>query len=299
MSLPPFRFAGARAVLTGAASGMGEQMELQLADRGAELVLVDRDAARLEGVAAQIGRQHPGTTVHLEVADLADTAAIDGLVQRILAVFPEIDLLVNNAGVALGGSFADLTAEEFDWVMAINFAAPVALCRGLLTALRGSAGGHIVNVSSLFGLIGPPGQSAYSSSKYALRGFSEVLRHELAPAGIGVTTVHPGGIRTRIAETARVAANATPEQERAGKAAFSKLLTYPADKAAAQILQGVERRKGRVLIASSAVVPDLLVRLFPVHYADVLQVLQPGAARRAMARSAPTAGVPARPRVKG
>jgi NAD(P)-dependent dehydrogenase (short-subunit alcohol dehydrogenase family) len=168
--------------------------------------------------------------------------------------------------------------------MAINFAAPVALCRGLLPALRASAGSHIVNVSSLFGLIGPPGQSAYSSSKYALRGFSEVLRHELAPAGIGVTTVHPGGIRTRIAETARVAANATPEQERAGKAAFAKLLTYPADKAAAQILDGVERRKGRVLIATSAVVPDILARLFPVRYADVLKVLQPGAAKKAMSR---------------
>ena len=284
MSLPPFRFTGARAVLTGAASGMGEQMALQLADRGAGLVLVDRDASRLEDVASEIRRRHPGTTVHLEVADLADTAGIDGLVERILAVFPAIDLLVNNAGVALGGSFAELTAEEFDWVMAINFAAPVALCRGLLPAL--STGGHIVNVSSLFGLIGPPGQSAYSSSKYALRGFSEVLRHELAPAGIGVTTVHPGGIRTRIAETARVAANATPEQERAGKAAFAKLLTYPADKAATQILQGVERRKGRVLIATSAVVPDILARLFPVHYADVLKVLQPGSARKAMSRSA-------------
>jgi short-subunit dehydrogenase len=284
MSLPPFRFAGARAVLTGAASGMGEQMAHQLADRGASLVLVDRDAERLATVAAAIERRHPSLTVHLEVADLADTAGLGRLVDRILAHFPEIDLLVNNAGVALGGAFTDLTAEEFDWVMAINFAAPVALCRGLLPALQHRPGSHVVNVSSLFGLIGPPGQSAYSSSKYALRGFSEVLRHELAPVGIGVTTVHPGGIRTRIAETARVAANATPEQVRAGKAAFAKLLTYPADKAAEQILQGVERRKGRVLIAYSAVVPDVLARLFPVRYADVLKVLQPGAARRAMSR---------------
>ena len=170
-------------------------------------------------------------------------------------------------------------------MMAINFAAPVALCRGLLPSLRSAEGAHIVNVSSVFGLIGPPGQAAYSSSKFAIRGFSEVLRQELAPAGIGVTTVHPGGIRTRIAQTARIAAKATPEQARAGQAAFAKLLTYPADEAAAEILDAVEHRRSRVLIASSARIPDLLSRLFPVRYAEVLRVLQQGG-RRPDARTA-------------
>ena len=102
----------------------------------------------------------------------------------------------------------------------------------------------------MFGLIGPPGNAAYCSSKYAVCGFSEVLRHEMAPHGIGVTTVFPGGIKTRIAETARVAAVATPEQEAEGKEAFAKRLTYPADRAAKKILDGIEDRKGRVLIAS-------------------------------------------------
>jgi short-subunit dehydrogenase len=292
MSLPPFRFAGAHAVLTGAASGMGEQMAHQLADRGTHLVLVDRDAPRLESVAGEVRRRHPGIEVHTEVADLADVAGVPALVERVLAASPRVDLLVNNAGVAMGGGFADLSAEEFDWVMAINFAAPVALCRGLLPALRSSSGSHIVNVSSLFGLIGPPGQSAYCSSKYAIRGFSEVLRHELAPEGIGVTTVHPGGIRTRISETARVAASVSEQEAAAGKAGFAKLLTYPADKAARQILDGVEQRRGRVLIAVSAVVPDLVARLFPVRYAAVLARLRPGAAKQAAAsqrHTAPTA----------
>lgn len=275
MSIASFTFHGAHAVLTGAASGMGEQMAHQLAARGTHLVLVDRDEARLTDVARQIRTTHPLLTVHTEVADLADTAGIDGLVARILAASPQVDLLINNAGVALGGAFTDLTKEEFDWVMAINFQAPVDLTRGLLPALLDAPAGHVVNVSSLFGLIGPAGQSAYSSSKFAIRGFSEVLRHELAPQGIGVTTVHPGGIKTRIAETARVAASATPEQEAQGKAIFDKLLTYPADKAAAQILRGVERRKARVLIAASAVVPDLLARLFPSHYGAVLNRVIP------------------------
>jgi short-subunit dehydrogenase len=290
MSLPPFAFAGAHVVLTGAASGMGEQMALQLADRGAHLVLVDRDATRLEDVARRIRTQHAGLAVHTEVADLADTGSLDALVARVLAASPRVDLLVNNAGVALGGGFLDVTKEEFDWVMAINFQAPVDLTRGLLPALLQSPGGHVVNVSSLFGLIGPAGQSAYSSSKYAIRGFSEVLRHELEPHGVGVTTVHPGGIRTRIAETARVAASATPEEAERGKRAFAKLLTYPADKAAAQILRGVERRKGRVLIAYSAVVPDVLARLMPVGYGRVLaKVVKAPAATRTPERTTPVA----------
>ncbi|MFC3687185.1 SDR family NAD(P)-dependent oxidoreductase [Aquipuribacter hungaricus] len=281
MPLPPFEFAGARAVLTGAASGMGEQMAYQLAARGTALVLVDRDADRLAAVAGRIRQEHPDLEVRTEVVDLADAAAVDALVERVVAAVPSVELLVNNAGVALGGAFLDLTAEEFDWVQAINFRAPVALCRGFLASGALGPGGHVVNVSSLFGLIGPPGQSAYSASKFALRGFSEVLRHELAPLGTGVTVVHPGGIRTRIAESARVAASAEPEEAERGKAAFEKLLTYPADRAATVILDAVQRRRGRVLVAFSAVAPDLLARLAPSRYMRVLALLTPRAARQA------------------
>jgi short-subunit dehydrogenase len=279
MRLPEFRFADAHAVLTGAASGIGEQLAAQLAARGTHLVLLDRDATRLAAVTARIRARHPGVKVHPEIVDLADLDAVDDVIVRVLAVSPRIDLLINNAGVALGGDFADVTAEEFDWVQNVNFRAPVVLCRGLLPALRDTPGAHIVNVSSLFGLIGPSGQAAYAASKFALRGFSEVLGQELAPAGIGVTTVHPGGVRTRIAESARVAGKATPEQADAGRAAFGQLLTYPADKAAAQILDGVQHRRGRVLIAFSARSVDVLARLLPSHYPAVLKRLQPRAER--------------------
>ena len=280
MSLPAFRFSGAQAVLTGAASGMGEQMAHQLAERGAHVVLVDRDAERLAAVADAVRRGHPGQTVHTEVADLADLGGLDALAERILAAAPEVSLLLNNAGIAAGGGFTDLSAAEFDQVMAVNFHAPVVLTRLLLPALRRTPGSHVVNVSSLFGLIAFPGQSAYASSKFALRGFSEVLRVELEPHGVGVSTIHPGGIRTRIAETALIAASASEEESRAGRETFARLLTFPADRAAEQILTAVERRRARVLIGMSAVVPDLVARVFPTHYAAVLRRLRPGASRR-------------------
>lgn len=273
MSLPAFRFDGAHGVLTGAAGGIGEQLAYQLVARGARLVLVDRDEIGLAAVADRLRDRHPDAVVHTEPADLADPAAVDALIPRVLALSPRVDLLVNNAGVGVVGTFAELTAEEFDWVQAVNFRAPVALCRGLLPVLTRTPGGHIVNVSSLMGLIGYAGQSAYCASKFALRGFSEALRHELAPLGIGVTTVHPGGVRTRILETTRVAAAASAEEAAAGKAAFDRLLSYPADRAAAAILEGVRRRRGRVLIAPTAVIPDLVARVFPERYQTVLQRL--------------------------
>jgi len=279
--LANYTFTGGTAVLTGAASGMGEQMAHQLADKGSNLALIDRDAVRLSAVTDAIRSRHADLDVTAYVVDLVDTSAIDDLAARVLADHPRVTLLINNAGVGLGGRFDQLTAEEFDWLIAINFQAPVAMTRAFLPTLKKSTGSHIVNVSSLFGLIAPPGQTAYAASKFAIRGFSESLRHELADDGIGVTTIHPGGINTRIAESSRHAASITDEEAAAGKEAFSKLLTYPADKAAAQILSGVEHRKGRVLIAVSAVVPDLLARLFPASYLKVMGLLSPSTARNA------------------
>lgn len=278
-ALGPYDFTSGTAVVTGAASGMGEQMAHQLAGAGSRVMLIDRDQERLQGVVADIERAHPGARVRTLVADLADVESVPGLAESILSMTPDVTLLINNAGVAMGGFFDQLSAEEFDWVMAVNFRAPVALTRALLPTLVAHPGSHLVNVSSLFGLIGPPAQSAYASSKFALRGFTEVLRHELVTDGVGVTCVHPGGIATRIAQTARVAAAAPPQQVEEGRRNFDKLLTYPADKAAAKILDGVERRRRRVLIGASAVVPDVMARAFPSHYQEVLARLSPGTAR--------------------
>ncbi|WP_336923483.1 SDR family NAD(P)-dependent oxidoreductase [Aquipuribacter sp. SD81] len=288
MPLPPFRFDGAHAVVTGAASGIGEQLAHRLADRGAHLLLVDVDAERLAAVADHVARGRD-VTVRTEVADLADRDAVDALAARVLGLWPRVDLLVNNAGVAVGGRFTDLTAAEFDRVIAVNFAAPVALCRGLLCGGALGRGAHVVNVSSVFGLLAPPGQSAYAASKFALRGFTEALRHELEPLGVGVTSVHPGGVRTRIAASARPATALDPRQAAEDLAAFERLLTYPPERAATRILDGVRRRRGRVLVAPSAVAGDLLVRLLPGRYWDVVRRLVP-AAGRATGRAPEAAG---------
>jgi short-subunit dehydrogenase len=287
-TLGKYRFAGGCAVVTGAASGIGEHLAHGLAARGSDMVLLDRDTDRLTTVAMNIRAAHPGVAVSTIVVDLVDQAAIKAAAQQILREQSRITLLINNAGVALGGRFERLTLDEFDWVMSINFRAPVVLTHHLLPTLINAPGSHLVNVSSVFGLIGPGGQSAYCASKFALRGFSEVLRAELAQHRVGVTTVHPGGIRTRIAETARTAAAVSAHEIEAGRQAISRMLTYPADKAAARILDGVEKRRGRVLIAWTAAVPDLLVRLMPGSYTRILLWLDSAARPHAEASTRDT-----------
>jgi short-subunit dehydrogenase len=253
---------------------MGEQLARQLAARGSRaVVLVDRDADRLERVTAAIRANNPGTIVDQRVADLADTAAIADLAAQIVADHPRITLLVNNAGVALLGRFDQLTLEEFDWVTRINFVAPVTLTHHLLPSLLSAPGGHIVNLSSLYGLISPAGQSAYSASKFALRGFSQSLRAELLGRGVGVTTVHPGGIRTRIAETARLGSGVSTAHADAVVKLAAKVLTYPAEQAAADILRAVERRQARLVITRLARALDVLARLLPVGHARLLSIL--------------------------
>jgi short-subunit dehydrogenase len=285
--MTPYLFAGRTALLTGAASGIGEQLAYGLAGRGSDLVLVDVDAARLKEVAARIDRVHPGRSVQTLVADLADRTAVEGVATQVLAEHPALGLLINNAGMALGGRFDQVTVEEFEKVMNVNFRAPFLLTHALLPALKATPGAHLVNVSSLFGLIAPAGQSAYSASKFALRGLSQVLHSELADDGIGVTTVHPGGIRTRIAENAPVGSGVPAEEVEPNRKIFAKLLTYPPDKAARQILDAVAKRKARVLIASSAKVPDLLARLLPVGHERIVRAATSARASRGSRATAP------------
>ncbi|GIF05591.1 SDR family NAD(P)-dependent oxidoreductase [Actinoplanes siamensis] len=268
--LDPYRFAGRTAVLTGAASGIGEQLAYGLAHRGSDLVLVDVDGARLDPVATRIRHAHPKLSVRTVVADLSDRAAVADVAAQAPA---SIGLLVNNAGVALGGRFDQVSVDQFEHVMNVNFRAPMLLTHALLPALTAAPGGHLVNVSSLFGLIAPPGQSAYCASKFALRGLSESLRGELIESRTGVTTVHPGGIRTRIAESALIGADVPRSEIEPTRKLFAALLSFPADKAAELILKAVEKRKARLLIAANAKGPDLLQRLLPVGSADIIRKL--------------------------
>ncbi len=261
-----YRFAGGTAVVTGAASGIGEALAAQLAARGSNLVLVDRDEERLDGVADGLRAAHLGLAVDTCVVDLSDDAATREAAQALASRHPGTTLLVNNAGVALGGRLDQVTLEEFDWVMAVNFRAVVRLTHAFLPVLMSSPGSHLVNVSSIFGIFAPPGQAAYAASKFAVRGFTEAVRHELAENAVGVTVVHPGGIRTRIAESARTGSGVPVEEYERGRRQFAKLLTIPPETAAAQIVAAIENRRPRLLIGWSAKVPDVLVRLLPGTY---------------------------------
>ncbi|GAA7760453.1 MULTISPECIES: SDR family NAD(P)-dependent oxidoreductase [Cupriavidus] len=259
---------GKVAVVTGAGSGIGRAVAQALAQRGCHLALADRNQEGLAETAAL--PELNSVKVSLHTLDVADRDAVAAFPQTVLAHHDRIDLLVNNAGVALAGSFEQVSETDFDWVMAINFHGVVRMTRAFLPLLHRSDDARIVNISSLFGLISPPGQSAYSASKFAVRGFSNALRHELADSRVGVTVVHPGGIATSIARNARVSADIPQGQMQERLANSQKMLRMPPPKAADIIVRGIEKRSARVLVGSDAVVMSWLERLFPVRYWNLL-----------------------------
>jgi short-subunit dehydrogenase len=264
-----YRFSSGTAIVTGAGSGIGAALAAGLAARGSDLVLLDRDEERLRQVAGRLQAGHPDRSVETVLADLGDTAVVRALGPELALRFPRTTLLINNAGIALTGRFDQVTLDEFDHVLNVNLRAGVALTHGLLPVLRRNAGSHLVNVSSIFGVIAPPGQAAYATSKFAVRGFTEVLRAELQPE-VGVTVVHPGGIATRIAEDAERGSGVPADEADAERRLARRLLTIPPERAAEVILRGVERRRPRVLVGASAVLPDLVQRAAPTLIGRVL-----------------------------
>jgi short-subunit dehydrogenase len=274
-----YAFADGTALVTGAAGGIGEALAHGLAARGSHLVLLDRAEDRLAEVAAAVRRQHPTLRVDTVVADLGDHEATIALGRRLASEHPELTLVINNAGVALAGSFTDLTLEEFDWLMEINFRAVLTLTHALVPVLLRHPGSHLVNVSSVFGIIAPPEQTAYVTSKFAVRGLTESLRAELF-GRVGVTCVHPGGIATRIAVDARVSDGADRAEIERGLSTISSLLRIPASVAAESILNGVRRRRPRVLIGLTARLPDLLARVAPGSHGRVLATVLKAGRRR-------------------
>jgi len=266
-----YRFAGGKAVVTGAASGIGEALVRDLGARGSDLVLIDRDADGLERVAGELRAKHPGITVTTVVADLADRDGTDSVGSQLAAEHPDTTLLINCAGVALGGNFDQVSLQDFNWLIDINFRATVTLTHHLLPVLRRNRGSHLANVSSVFGLFAPAGQAAYVSSKFAVRGFTESLRAESEGTGMGVTCIHPGGIKTAIAANARMGSGVSAADAEKGRASIGRVLTISPAVAAETILTGIERRKPRVLIGSSAKIPDLIARIAPGSYMKVLR----------------------------
>lgn len=265
-----FPFTDGLAVITGAGSGIGAALSRSLARRGTHLALVDRDQDGLDATRRSL---HQNVRVSLHPLDVTDAQAVDALPQAVERDHGSAaNMLINNAGVALQGQFEDVPEQDFDWLMDINLHAPIRLTRIFLPHLRTRPTAQIVNISSVFGLIGPAGQTAYSTAKFGLRGFSEALRHELDGTTVGVTVVHPGGISTQIARnTRRTSKDLSPEELEERLKTIETMLVMPPDQAGDIITNGIEHRAKRVLIGSDARRIDRIQRLFPAGYWSILR----------------------------
>ncbi|MBI5260087.1 MAG: SDR family NAD(P)-dependent oxidoreductase [Burkholderiales bacterium] len=268
-----FQFKDRSALVTGAGSGIGRATALALAGHGCHLALADLNAANLGRVADECAAL--GVRVSRHTLDVADRAAVAALPVAVQAEHGALHLLVNNAGVAAGGTFEQISEADFEWLFNINFWGVVRMTRAFLPLLKAAPEARIVNVSSVYGLISPPGQAAYSSSKFAVRGFSQALRHELAGSSVGVTVVHPGGVATEIARSARVPAGADPADIAARRARADRMLRLPPARAAEIILRAVQRRQGRVLVGGDAKLLGLIERLMPVNHWRLISKLLP------------------------
>ncbi len=260
---------GAVAVVTGAGSGIGRALALNLGARGCALALADINDAGLSETAALVNKTTTAKVTASRV-DVADWAAVSRFASEVDELHGGAQLLINNAGVALGGYFEEVSLEDFAWLIGINFWGVVYGVKAFLPQLRRQASAHIVNISSVFGLAAPPGQTAYASSKFAVRGFTESLRAELKGTQISVTCVHPGGVRTNIAVNARATVIVDPARLASEQKRWEKLLRMPPEEAAATIVRGIERNNARILIGSDARLLDALARLSPVGVGNLL-----------------------------
>lgn len=252
---------GSVAVITGAGSGIGRALAQECARHGAQLALADVSIPGLEQTRSLLGSANAKTYQ----VDVSDAAQMQAFARAVEQDFDRATVLVNNAGVALHGTFEELTIDDFAWLMGINFWGTLYGCKFFLPLLRREKEARIVNISSVFGLIAPPGQTAYGSSKYAVRGFSESLREELRGSPVGVTCVHPAGISTNIAANARAAAASRPEDQAEAREIFAKVARITPETAAQTIMKGILENKNRVLIGADAYRIDRIARLFPAR----------------------------------
>jgi NAD(P)-dependent dehydrogenase (short-subunit alcohol dehydrogenase family) len=261
---------GKVAVVTGAASGIGRALALALAHEGATLALSDIDATGL----AETQRLLPaGATASTDRVDVADRAAMHAWADRVVATHGAAHLVINNAGVAVAATIRELRYEDLDWLMGINFWGVVHGTKAFLPHLERAGEGHIVNISSVFGLIGVPGQGAYNAAKFAVRGFTECLRQELelTNSPVSATCVHPGGIRTNIARNSRLGPESAQQTSREDLTKrFEQVARTTPEQAARAILAGVRRNARRVLIGADAFVIDRLQRSLPTAYQRVV-----------------------------
>jgi short-subunit dehydrogenase len=266
---------GAAIAVTGAASGIGRALAIELSARGADLALADRDEAGLQSVAAEIAQSNKTTPrkVSLHRIDVSERDQIAAFAREAVAAHPALNILINNAGVALLGQFHEIDQAQMEWLVNINFWGVVHSTRAFLPHLASRPAAHIVNLSSIFGIVAPPGQTAYAAAKFAVRGFSESLRHELqmAKSPVRMSVVHPGGIKTNIVRNSRAGVGVTDNERRVQSIErFDAIAQTSPKDAALRIIKGIEKNEPRILIGGDARFMDLLQRFRPATYWNVM-----------------------------
>jgi short-subunit dehydrogenase len=261
-------FRGKVCVITGAGSGIGRALSLELARRGAQLAVSDIDPDAVAETAAAC-RAAGAPAAEGYGVDVSDREAVFAHAGDVRARFGTVNLLVNNAGVAMHKTVLETSLEDYEWIVGINFWGVVYGTKAFLPELIASGDGHLVNLSSLFGIIAVPSESGYNATKFGVRGFTEALRQEMLSAGhpVGVSCVHPGGIKTNIARSARV----PPGDDGELASSFDRVAMMTPEAAALVILRGVERNRARIIVGKDARVVDIMQRVLGSGYQAVVR----------------------------
>ncbi len=265
-------FNGKVAAITGAGSGMGRALSVQLARMNCAVAISDVVDETLQETEALLQGYDVKVTRH--VIDVADKNAMQQFATDVNSAHGGINLIFNNAGVSVTDTAEHMSYEDFEWLMNINFWGVVHGTRAFLPFLQQADEAHIVNTSSIFGILAFPSQSAYNASKFAVRGYTEALRQELADTNIGVSCVHPGGVKTNIVKTSRYTPtdNEAPTKEEFAET-FEQLAALTSDEAALEILRGVQKNKARILVGKDARLLTMISRIAPVNYPRVLSLM--------------------------
>ncbi len=265
-------FNGKVAAITGAGSGMGQAIAVELAKLGCAVAISDVNDKGLLETEHMLSPYPVKHSRHL--VDVSDRDAVESYAREVNSIHGSVNMIFNNAGVSVTDTAEHMNLTDFEWLMSINFWGVVYGTRAFLPYLKAADEAHIINTSSIFGILAFPSQTAYNASKFAVRGYTEALRQELEDTGIAVSCVHPGGVKTNIIKTSRYSPsdNSSPTKEEF-EATFEELAALTSEQAAQQILDGVKKNQPRILVGKDAKLLTLISRIFPVAYPRVLKLM--------------------------